>query len=260
MVEFIGDYHTHSRYSDGKEDVARIVSAAERRGLSEVAITDHGPRVIRSGVKGLASYDRAIKDIASVPDGPVRVLSGAEANIIDLEGTLDLPVTTYENLEVLICGLHPYTIPGSVKDGYALFGRNHLRHLGKASKRQAVNNNTKATAAALNHNPVDILSHPGLFFEVDVEEVARVCVREDVKFEINCGHRYPDLEKVMIADRVGVEFIVNSDAHFYKSVGDLEYGARLMEKLHVPPERVFNCKGGGNVTWKGKRKSSKFLS
>jgi len=256
-LKFYGDYHTHSRYSDGQEQVKRIADAARQRGLSEVAVTDHGPNVLVSGVKNLESYQYLIQDIESLKIPEVRVLAGAEANIIDLDGQLDIPPRVYEKLDVLICGLHPYSIPGNIRDGYRLFGRNHLRHLSFSRRLKAVNANTKATVAALENNPVDILSHPGLFFEVDIEEVSRACVREGVLFEINCGHHQPEPKDVEIAFRAGVEFIINSDAHFYDTVGELEYGSRLVQKLGIPAERIANCRVGGDEGWTRKRKQSK---
>ena len=50
-INFYGDYHTHSRYSDGRQSVDAIVEAAVSRGLLEVAITDHGPLAAVIGVK-----------------------------------------------------------------------------------------------------------------------------------------------------------------------------------------------------------------
>lgn len=256
-MKYYGDYHTHSRYSDGKETVERIADAARQRGLSEVAVTDHGPNVLVSGVKSLDSYHKLFQEIETLEVPGVRVLAGAEANIIDMEGKLDIPPAVYEKLDVLICGLHPYSIPGSIRDGYRLFGRNHLRHLSCSRRRKAINANTEATVAALENNPVDILSHPGLFFEVDIAEVSRACVREQVLFEINCGHHFPKPEDVEIAFRAGVEFVINSDAHFYDTVGALEYGFRLVQKLGIPAERIVNCRVGGDEGWTGKRKQSR---
>lgn len=253
-MEFFGDYHVHSRNSDGEAGLEEIVKAAGDRGLSEVAITDHGPHVIVSGVDSLQSYQDLLKNINKLDDPPVRVLAGAEANIIDLDGTLDIPAQTYRDLDVLICGLHPYSIPSSLEDGYRLFGRNHLRHLGKRMREKAINANTKAVTAALANNPVDILAHPGLFFEIDVSEVARACIKHEVWFEINCGHHFPEEEQVKTAYQAGADFIVNSDAHSGLSVGLLDYGSHLLKKLGVPAERVFNCRGEGERQWKGKRK------
>ena len=254
-MKYYGDYHTHSRYSDGDQSVPEIAEAARRRGLSEVAVTDHGPNVLISGVSDLECYQQLMREIENLEVPGIKVLAGAEANIIDLDGRLDIPPPIYKQMDVLICGLHPYSIPGNIGDAYRLFGRNHLRHLGPGRRRKAVNANTKATIAAMENNPVDILSHPGLFFEVDITEVSRACIAHEVLFEINCGHHHPRLEDVRVALEAGVDFIINSDAHFNDTVGELEYGSRLAKKLAIPPERIANGRvEGGEEGWTGKRK------
>jgi putative hydrolase len=50
-MRFYGDYHTHSRYSDGRQSVRDIAAAASKKGIREVAVTDHGPHVAVIGVK-----------------------------------------------------------------------------------------------------------------------------------------------------------------------------------------------------------------
>ncbi|MGE5417543.1 MAG: PHP domain-containing protein [Acidobacteriota bacterium] len=255
-MEFYGDYHIHSNYSDGQESVKQIAEAARMQGLVEVAITDHGPAVLFSGVNNRSIYQQVIEEIKKLEDPSVSVLSGAEANIIDPGGMLDIPSDIYNDLDVLICGLHPNTIPRRSKASYSMFARNYMRRLG-TDRNKAINTNTKAVAGALDSNPVDILSHPGLYFKVDMTEVARACVRNDVKFEINCGHQHPNLDDIKTANQLGVEFIVNSDAHHCWTVGKLQYGAEVIEKLNLPMERIYNCKVGGNQEWIGKRKNSK---
>lgn len=256
-MQLYGDYHTHCHRSDGRQSEEEIIKAARKRGLKEVAITDHGPLAAVIGVSDANEYlklrDKLDAITANYSD--IKVLLGAEANIRDLEGTLDLPPEIIAKLDILIAGLHPYTLPTSIKDGWAVFVQNSLRHLGRGQKEKAINNNTKATVEVVYQNPqLDILSHPGLFFTVDTVEVARACVAKDVLFEINCAHEHPDISAIIEADRVGVDFIINSDAHFQETVGNLDYGVKLVEKLRITPEQVSNRRqGGGYKQWRKKK-------
>lgn len=250
-MEFYGDYHTHTRNSDGRQSEEDIIKAAEQQGLKEVAITDHGPLAAVIGVKNAEEYIKLkekLDEINAADDKTTpRVLVGAEANIRDMKGTLDVPPHIIEELDLLIAGMHPYTLPSSIQDGLDIFVQNSLRHLGKAQREKAVNANTKASIEAIYNNPqLDILSHPGLFFKVDIREVALACVKKQVLFEINCGHKHPDISDIMEADIVGVDFIVNSDAHFPDSVGKLAYGKQLIDELEIEQDRVVNlaCQGG----------------
>ena len=242
-MSFYGDYHTHSRHSDGRQSHEEIARAAKKRGLREVAVTDHGPLAAGIGVKNSRDYLAQRREIERLqPAFPeVKLLLGAEANIRDLKGTLDIPPEVIDELDILIAGLHPYTLPTSVGDGWGIFVRNSLRHLGRGAREKAINNNTKASVEAICQNPrLDILAHPGLFFRINVTEVARACVRKGVCFEINCGHEHPGISDIMEAEQVGVEFIVNSDAHFRETVGELTYGESVIQRLGIAGERVAN--------------------
>jgi putative hydrolase len=244
-MEVYGDYHTHSCNSDGRQTIEEIVAAARKQGLKEVAITDHGPLAAVIGVKNAAVYLDLRKTINEINDqyGSPQVLLGAEANIRDREGTLDIPDEVIDQLDILIAGLHPYTLPTSVNEGIGLFAQNSLRHLGKNQRQKAIQANTEAIVEVLNKNPeIDILSHPGLFFNVDIKEVARACLKNEVLFEINCGHDQPGISDIMKAEQVGAYFVINSDSHFQNTVGYLEYGIQAVRKLGIE-KRVVNLAG-----------------
>ncbi len=249
-MKFYGDYHTHSRYSDGRQSLEEIAISAERRGLKEVAVTDHGPDAAVIGVKNERIYLQIkdeVKAINEAEHGAVEFLVGAEANIRDLEGSLDISYNIIKELDFLIAGLHPYTLPASIDAGVKIWLQNSLRHLGKDQREKAKNANTKASCEALYRNPeIDILAHPGLFFQVDIEETARACIKNDVLFEINCGHEHPDISDIIKAERIGVNFIIDSDAHFPATVGDLSYGEYIINRLGIDPARVVNLWDGGD--------------
>ena len=71
---FIGDYHTHTNYSDGKGSVMDTALAAKQRGLKEIAVTDHAFHLLR---KGLGKYFvlKAECELAAQETG-VKVLAG----------------------------------------------------------------------------------------------------------------------------------------------------------------------------------------
>lgn len=252
-MQFYGDYHVHSHNSDGRQSREDIAAAARRRGLKEVAITDHGPLVAGIGVRNAEKYKYLARQVeqSMEDEKDIRVYVGAEANIRGLDGRLDLDEEQTRDLDLLIAGLHPYTWPGTLEDGLKLFAQNSLRHLSRGRRARAVNNNTKACVSAAYANPsLDILSHPGLFFKVDMAEVARACLKNKVLLEINCGHEHPTFSAIMEANRVGVDFIVNSDAHYPETVGELEYGRRAISEIGIEPERVVNLgRRGGLKTW-----------
>jgi putative hydrolase len=242
--EFFADYHMHTRYSDGRATVAEMAGAARDRGLTQAGITDHGPGGIGIGVKNAGVYQRIREEVRGLNReyADLALLVGAEANVTSLAGDIDLPRDVYRKLDLLIIGLHPYVVPETLGDGLVLIANNRLTRLAPSLKERARNDNTKALVAAMDRHRPEIISHPGLDMPVDVPEVAKACARWDVAFEINCGHQFPDLDDVIAAAGEGADFVVNSDAHHPASVGDLAYGAEILEQAGIGAERVWNAR------------------
>lgn len=224
-MEFFADYHMHTRYSDGRATVDEMAAAAGRCGLVQAAITDHGPDLIRIGVKNASVYSQIGDEVRELNGRQAKtaVLTGAEANVTSLDGSIDLPRDVCRRLDLLIVGLHPYVVPDTVGDGLALILNNRLARLVPSLRERVRTDNTKALIAAIRKHRPDIISHPGLAMPVDVREVAAACARYGTAFEINCGHRFPGLDELIAASRERPDFVVNSDAHYPDSVGDLAY-------------------------------------
>jgi len=244
QLEFFADYHMHSRFSDGRAPVSEMVQAARDRGLTQMAITDHGPRNLGIGVKDTGVYLQIRKEVRNLNEeyADIAMFVGAEANVTSLAGAIDLPGKVYKQLDLLIIGLHPYVLTETLADGFSLIVNNRLAKLAAPIADRARNDNTKALVAAMDKHRPDIISHPGLGMPVDTREVARACARWNVAFEINCGHRFPGLAEVMAASREGTDFVVDSDAHYPASVGDLAYGSKILEQTGIGPERVWNAR------------------
>ncbi|MFY9174680.1 MAG: PHP domain-containing protein [Peptococcia bacterium] len=241
-MQFFGDYHLHTTYSDGRASVAEMVEAGREAGLKEIGIADHGPRNIGTGVKGQASYLAIREELDQIqytyPD--VKLFLGAEANIISPTGVIDLEQETIAELDYLLVGLHPFVWPQGLK-GLGWVMENQLASFIPALKRRVKNANTKGLVEAIHKNKVWAISHPGLKMAIEISEVARACVARDTAWEINTGHKFPSYAEVLEAAKVGVDFVVNSDAHFPETVGSLEYGSWVLEKAGVEPERVRNA-------------------
>lgn len=243
-MEFYGDYHLHSTYSDGRSSIEEMVMAASLTGLEEICLADHGPHNIAVGIRSeqtLLQEREKIEELRS-QYSELRIYTGVEANIISLAGKLDVSREIVAELDMLIAGLHPYVWPDRIDDASWILRNQVLKFL-PSQKERVKNENTKALVETIFHYDVDIISHPGLKMEVDFSEVARACIQRDTLWEINAGHRYPGYPEVTELARLGVDFVVNSDAHFTESVGALEYGSWVLEKAGVPIHQIKNAKG-----------------
>ena len=243
-MDFFADHHLHSNYSDGRSGIRELAKRASLLGLEEITIADHGPNLILNGVKNINIYLQEKKEIQEISkDFPgLKIQIGAEANVISLDGKIDLPQEIYQQLDLLIIGLHPFIKLASWKKDWPYFFYNQLKNISPKLMEKAAAVNTKALKQAiLNHKP-QIIAHPGLGLPIDPIEIARTCFTTDTAYEINAGHRYQQVEEIISVAKTGVKFIVNSDAHFVDTVGQLEYGATLLKAAKVPKDRIINAR------------------
>ncbi len=84
----LGDYHVHTRYSDGEGDVDDCVARAAALGLAEIGISDHlvPPDLGEAGLYGIAPalLDGYVADVrdAAARHPEIRVLLGVEADYL----------------------------------------------------------------------------------------------------------------------------------------------------------------------------------
>ncbi|MEW5953189.1 MAG: PHP domain-containing protein [Bacillota bacterium] len=240
-INLFADWHTHTRLSDGRGSAEDNVRAAAGRGLQEVAITDHGPGALFIGVKSPQIYLDLKEEARRLSwDYSVRVLAGAEANVISQDGALDIPESVLGQLDLVIAGLHFQALAETPGETLGWVVPNNLARVSRSIRERMRNTNTKALQACLHRHRVDIVSHPDLMMAVDVDELARACAGTGAAMEINVGHNYPREPVVLAALKHGAFLAVNSDAHYPATVGDLAYGAALLERFNVPPEQVKN--------------------
>lgn len=246
MFEVFADYHTHTRYSHGSGTVLDNVRAARARGLSEVAITDHGPGSlpwigVRGGPEKLRRiaaetrhYTRVFEDI--------RVLVGVECNVMSLDGDLDVPRSVLKDLDLTLCGLHPTVIPPSLHEALHLFGLNTAgRYIHRLARRSRVAN-TKALTEAVRRYDVDIVTHPGLNLSIDTRELAGVCAERGTALELNASHHYLNAEYARVAAREGCRFAIDSDAHRPEDVGRLGPAIAVADEVGLTADQIINAR------------------
>lgn len=242
-MRFYADWHTHSKHSDGRGTIEDNVLSAMSKGLSQIGITEHGPANIGVGVHDSDTYLKIREEIERLNEkyDKIEVKAGAEADIIHLDGTIDISPEVVRQLDILIVGLHPYVVPKDIEGIWSVVGINQAAVISAAARKKATLTNTKALVEAINKYDVDFISHPGLGMPVDYGELADACTRHDTALEINTGHKYDKEDLVRVATKKGVNFVVNSDAHFPATVGELSEGSTLLEKFNVSPEQVLNA-------------------
>jgi putative hydrolase len=238
----LGDYHTHTKYSrhgHGKGTILENASVANEKGLKQIAITDHGFNHSFYGVRRRDIPDIK-EDILNAKEVTgVDILLGVEANLISLNGDIDVNVEDFEFLDILAMGFHKLVQMDKNQDFWKLSMSNIFSSPFAPSK-EKINRNTTAFLKALDKYPIDILTHINYGFPVDALAVAKLAKEKGTYIELN-GKRINISERdldTMAGE--GVKFILNSDAHTPDRVGECNEGLNLIFKLGIPLNQVAN--------------------
>ncbi|MDO8580628.1 MAG: helix-hairpin-helix domain-containing protein, partial [Candidatus Omnitrophota bacterium] len=83
LKDIQGELHVHSTYSDGRHSIAQMVEAAQRRGYSYLAISDHSPKLRVAGGVSVADLKKKKEEIDNLNSRlkGFRVLLGTELEI-----------------------------------------------------------------------------------------------------------------------------------------------------------------------------------
>ena len=204
-----GDLHVHSKTSDGHNTIREMALAAKAQGMRYIAITDHSRRLtVAHGLdpQRLARQGDEIDRLNSELSG-ITVLKGVKVDILE-DGTLDLPDSTLERLDVVIAAVHS--------------------KFGLPRRKQ-----TERILRALDNRCVNLLAHPSgrLIGErepmdIDMLRVMRKAKSRHVFLELNAQPARLDLDDVMcqMARDEGVPVSINSDAHSTFDFANLRHG------------------------------------
>ena len=241
MKKYFGDYHTHTRYSDGKALCRENIEAAIKKGLFEIGITDHGfkfPTHKALSRKSFLTQKKEMEELKKEYSGRIKIYHGIEANIISLDGSIDLVDDEIFDKEILIVGYHRFAVPKSLRDFSRMFLVSNLKI--KPSDKK-VKDNTKAIISAIKKYPIDIIAHINYLLKVDCYEVAKAAADYGTYIELNekhCDSLSCDMFEGMLKTKV--EFILNSDAHKVESIANYKNIEKFLSLHNVDVNRIAN--------------------
>lgn len=224
-MEFLMDLHTHTLASGHAYNTIReMARAAADKGLKVLGITEHAP-----DMPGTCQhfYFHNLKVVERSMYG-VELLLGAEVNILDYEGHVDLKDKELADLDVVIASLHrPCIRAGSIAE------------------------NTQAYLKAMENPYINIIGHPDDGrYPVDYRALVKGAKEQSVVLELNNHSMDPLCMRANARenDRIMLELcreyrqpiVVDSDAHADTRVGEFGYAKELLEELSFPEELILN--------------------
>ena len=219
------DVHTHTVMSGhAYSTMQEMVTAAQQKHLDILGITEHAP-----GIPGTCHpiYFRNLHVVPRQYDG-LRLLLGAELNILDTKGTLDLDEYYYKMLDLRIAGIHLLCWEGGT-----------------------IEENTQGMINAIRNPWTQIISHPGdgtadLLFE----PIVLAAKETKTLLEINNSSLNPvrkketamknNLEILRLCKRYEVPVILSSDAHISYAIADYSFIWPLLQETDFPDQLIMN--------------------
>ena len=223
-MKIIADTHAHTLASGHAYSTIReMAAAARKRGLKALALTEHAPEM--PGTCGLF-YFQNLDVVPREADG-VRLLMGAEVNIMDPDGTVDLPEKTCRSLDIVVASIHP-----------PCYGLDHTRE-----------ENTRAYVEVMKKPYVNIIGHPDDGrFPFDCETIVRTAKETGTLLEINNSSMRPQssrkgtrenmLAMLDLCRQYEVPVTTGSDAHVDVDAGNFANVREVLDYCNFPEELV----------------------
>ena len=219
------DVHTHTVMSGhAYSTLQEMVAAAQQKNLDILGITEHAP-----GIPGTCN-PIYFRNLHVVPRqfGNLRLLLGAELNILDTNGTLDLDEYYYKMLDIRIAGIHLLCWEGGT-----------------------IEENTQGMINAIRNPWTQIISHPGDgTAELLFEPIVLAAKESKTLLEINNSSLNPNrnketalrnnLEILRLCKRYEVPVVLSSDAHISYAIADYSFIWPLLQETEFPDQLIMN--------------------
>lgn len=224
-MKLLIDTHSHTIASGhAYSTLSEMAFYANKKGLKLLCITDHAPNMPGSAHE---IYFKNFKIIDKIIHG-VEVFMGAELNIIDYDGSVDLPVNILRKLDVCIASFHSICLSPST-----------------------IEKNTNAFLKVMDNPYVNILGHPeNGSVPIDFEAVVKKAKDTNTLIEVNNSslkptssraNVYENLKEILkICKNVGAFVTIGSDSHFCTQVGENELALNLIKEVNFPHELIIN--------------------
>lgn len=223
-MKYVLDMHTHTVISGhAYTTLMENVKYASEIGLQLLGTTDHGPSMPGAPHHW---YFGNFKVLPRELFG-VTMLYGCEANIIDYEGNLDLPIDIQERIDIMIASIHEPVMEAT----------------------ENADLNTTAFLKAMDNPNVHIIGHPGNpKFPIHEEDLVKKAKEKNILIEINnssfvssrVGSSKTCSKIASLCKEHNVRIILNSDAHFCQRIGDFDAAVEVLKQVDMPEELIIN--------------------
>lgn len=224
MIDIL-DAHMHTIASGhAYSTLSEMIAAGKNKHLQLIGITEHTNKMPGT------CHEIYFHNFKVIPrrQGDIEVRMGAEINIMDYYGNMDLSEKGFSKIDYGIASLHDICIdPGSQEE------------------------NINAIIGAMKHPKVKIIGHPDNgYYPVNYEKIVLAAKEYHVLLELNNSSLNPLGERLNSRDNMKTmlklcqkhqtELIIDSDAHIADDVGNHNYVHEILDELHFPENLIIN--------------------
>lgn len=223
MIKITVDTHTHTNVSaHAFSTLEENLAAAAKMGLEGIAMTNHGPDL---GDGAVWFHFKSARHLPRWING-VRLLPGAEVDIMDTSGRLDIEDKYLKDLELVIASFHTPCFPPN----------------------SPVEDVTEAWLNVMENEHVDVLGHMGdgryvCDFEAVVKkakEKGKIIEINNHSFRVRAGSDVNCRRIALLCKEYSVPVVLSTDAHFSAEVGVVPNSIKLLEDIDFPQDLILN--------------------
>ena len=224
-MNYLSDLHTHTIVSGhAYTTLLENINYCAENGIKILGTSEHGPAMPNAPHLW---YFGNLRVVPRTINGVI-LLKGAEANILDINGNIDVTPHESQYLDYMIASFHECVFePDSLE------------------------NNMKALFNTIDRNDkVEIIGHIGnKNYNLDYEAVVKKAKEKNIMIEINncsiigSSRKGSDKNCQKIAElckQYGTKIIISSDAHICYSIGNFEPTIDMLNSINFPENLIMN--------------------
>ncbi|HLN32387.1 MAG TPA: DNA polymerase/3'-5' exonuclease PolX [Gemmataceae bacterium] len=227
-----GTFHCHTTWSDGTASIKEMAQAAQKLGLKYLGIADHSQSLtVAYGLTpDRVREQQAEIDAVNAKLEGFKLYRGTECDIL-ADGRLDFDEELLATFDYVVASVHS--------------------HFNQSSADM-----TARIIRAIEHPRVTMLGHAtGRLllrrdgYKVDLEAVLQAAAKHGTLVEINSHPQRLDLDWVHCkrAKALGVQLVINPDAHSMPDLAYLRYGVDVARRGWLEKKDIFNTQSQEQV-------------
>lgn len=218
-MKIIADTHTHTLASThAYSTILENAKFASEIGLKYLGFTDHAPKMHDSPhIWHFINLRQVPKELFGV-----KILRGAEVNILNSKGDIDLDNEILSQLEWIVCSFHAiersFTFDEMTEAYLNIAGNKYIDVIGHAGRSNDFNHEICIKKFAENNKLIEI-NEASFYWKDSIEKCKNIA---------------------LLCKKYGCRICVNTDAHFAYKIGQVDKAFKMLNEIDFPNELIVN--------------------